>query len=131
MHINSATYVRTYTLSIVPFIDKKIYLMLRQCSNTCCTTDVIFMDASYAHTCTFLLPLYEGLEALYGFNFFNNSTTPLHRELRDYSLGQIPYSYKFSRDVYFADTTNSAFSRFYFRGSQDFVLVYYVGTILI
>ena len=43
----------------------------------------------------------------------------------------IPYSYKFSRDVYFADATNSAFSRFYFRGSQDFVLVDYVGTILI
>ena len=43
----------------------------------------------------------------------------------------IPYSYKFLRDVYFTDATNSAFSRFYFRGSQDFVLVYYVGTILI
>ena len=38
----------------------------------------------------------------------------------------IPYSYKFSRGVYFADATNL---RFYFRGSQDFVLVDYVRTI--
>ena len=42
---------------------------------------------------------------------------------------QLPYSYKFSRDVYFTDATNSAFSRFYFRGSQDFILVDYVRTI--
>ena len=42
----------------------------------------------------------------------------------------IPYSYKFSRDIYFADATNSAFSRFYFRGSQDFVSVDYVRTII-
>ena len=27
-----------------------------------------------------------------------------------------PYSYKFSRDVYFADITNSGFSQFYFHG---------------
>ena len=33
----------------------------------------------------------------------------------------LPYPYKFSRDVYFADATNSAVLRFYFRGSQDFV----------
>ena len=26
------------------------------------------------------------------------------------------YSYKFSRDVYFVDATNSAFSQFYFQG---------------
>ena len=47
------------------------------------------------------------------------------------AISALLYSHKFSRDVYFADATNSAFSRFYFRGSQDFVLVYYVGTILI
>ena len=45
------------------------------------------------------------------------STSPM------YALHVIPYSYKFSRDVNFADATNSAFSQFYFRGSQDFVLV--------
>ena len=38
---------------------------------------------------------------------------------------KLPYLYKFSRDVYFTDATNSAFLRFYFRGSQDFVLVDY------
>ena len=43
---------------------------------------------------------------------------------------KLPYSYKLSRDVYFADATNSAFSRFYFRGSQGFVLVDYVRTII-
>ena len=43
------------------------------------------------------------------------------------SRNTIPYSYKFSRDVYFADATNSAFSRFYL---QDFVLVDYVRTII-
>ena len=42
----------------------------------------------------------------------------------------LPYSYKFSRDVYFADATNSAFSRFNFRGSQVFVLVDYVCALL-
>ena len=42
----------------------------------------------------------------------------------------ILYSYKFSRDVYFVDATNLAFSRFYFRGSQDFVFVDYVRTII-
>ena len=47
-----------------------------------------------------------------------------------YQYNVLPYSYKFSRDVYFADATNSAFSRFYFRGSQDFVLVDYVRTII-
>jgi len=36
---------------------------------------------------------------------------------------QLPYSYKFSRYVYFADVTNSAFLRFYFRGSQDLGIV--------
>ena len=46
------------------------------------------------------------------------------------TIDGVPYSYKFSRDVYFADATNSAFSRFYFRGSQDFVLVDYVRTII-
>ena len=29
----------------------------------------------------------------------------------------IPYTYKFSRDVNFADDSNLGFSRFYFRGS--------------
>jgi len=29
-------------------------------------------------------------------------------------LNTIPYSYKFSRDVYFTDVTNLAFSQFYF-----------------
>ena len=42
----------------------------------------------------------------------------------------IPYSYKFLRDVYFVNATNSAFSRFYFRGPQDFELVDYVRTII-
>ena len=42
-----------------------------------------------------------------------------------HTLKVLPYLYKFSRDVYFADATNSAFLRFYFRGSQDFVLVDY------
>ena len=40
-----------------------------------------------------------------------------------FAVDEMPYLYKFSTDVYFADATNSAFSRFYFRGSQDFVLV--------
>jgi len=35
----------------------------------------------------------------------------------------IPCLYKFSRDIYFADVTNSAFSQFYFRGSQNFSIV--------
>ena len=33
----------------------------------------------------------------------------------------ILYSYKFSRDVYFADATNSVFLQSYFRGSQELV----------
>ena len=47
-----------------------------------------------------------------------------------FAVDEMPYLYKFSRDVYFADATNSAFSRFYFLGSQDFVLVDYVCTII-
>ena len=48
-----------------------------------------------------------------------------------YIVNYLPYSYKFSRDVYFVDATNSTFSRFYFQGSQDFVLlVDYVHTII-
>ena len=47
-----------------------------------------------------------------------------------FAVDEMPYLYKFSRDVYFADATNSAFLRFYFRGSQDFVLVDYVCTII-
>jgi len=35
----------------------------------------------------------------------------------------IPYSYKFLRNVYFTDVTNSAFSQFYFQGSQDFGII--------
>ena len=32
-------------------------------------------------------------------------------------INYVPYSYKFLRDVYFVDVTNSAFSRVYFQGS--------------
>ena len=47
-----------------------------------------------------------------------------------FAVDEMPYLYKFLRDVYFADAPNSAFSRFYFGGSQDFVLVDYVCTII-
>ena len=47
-----------------------------------------------------------------------------------FAVDEMSYLYKFSRDVYFADAINSAFLRFYFRGSQDFVLVDFVCTII-
>ena len=43
----------------------------------------------------------------------------------------IPHLCKFSRDIYFADVTNSAFLQFYFQGSQDFGIVYTVSMLLL
>ncbi len=62
-------------------------------------------------------------------NMLNPDKKPLVFASRMF-LDSIPYSYKFSRDVYFADATNSAFLRFYFRGLQDFVSIDYVRTII-
>ena len=38
-----------------------------------------------------------------------------------YHISDLPYTYKFSRDVNFADDPNLGFPRFYFRGS--FVII--------
>ena len=40
----------------------------------------------------------------------------------DRSVDEIPYSYKFSRDIYFADATNSTFLRFIF---EDHRILYW------
>ena len=47
-----------------------------------------------------------------------------------FAVDEMPYLYKFLRDVYFTDAASSAFSRFYSRGLQGFVLVDYVCTII-
>jgi len=42
---------------------------------------------------------------------FGGGVEELHDLNHNFAVNNIPYSYKFSRDVYFADVTNSAFSR--------------------